>query len=444
MESRDFNNPNTARSRICVKNTPSNSNQFQIKEELGKHFEKYGNILGILCMKGFTLIQFDAEEAASCAIQMENNTTFMGKMIKVTPARIQPVPPGDNLFRDRSPNRKRSPVRQIRGHSPPRRGRSPPRENRSPPRDTWRPRFNDDFSSEQYDNNPFNAPQQRFPPGPPGPAPAAPRPPPKVPNAAERTNDCEILIFDRAQTIYGETIEQKLKNLGLSADILFPNASIPVGRLLASIANKGTLYAINVYPINEVKESFTVNILQGDSEEHRNIPFEQGINVIMVNFDKYIQNGGSRTAPALVPMVGSSGPSIHPDAIQTMTNLLLQNRPLTVMQYDAFIKYLDHLKTKQAKLEIGDALSVTMEVAKPDNNPAEDLLKNRIMSIMDKTLKKPPELPMSSALAAPPMMKMPPMPQMPNLPASATPMLQDPNIQKALDALLSGGSLNFF
>lgn len=51
-----------------------------------------------------------------------------------------------------------------------------------------------------------------------------------------------------------------------------------------------------------------------------------------------------------------SGPSMHPDAIQTMINVLLQKRTLTVVQYDALSKYLEQLKAKQAKLELGDAL----------------------------------------------------------------------------------------
>lgn len=54
--------------------------------------------------------------------------------------------------------------------------------------------------------------------------------------------------------------------MGLSADILFPNTMIPLGKLLGNISKRGTLYAISVYPVNETKESFTVNILQGDSE----------------------------------------------------------------------------------------------------------------------------------------------------------------------------------
>jgi hypothetical protein len=52
---------------------------------------------------------------------------------------------------------------------------------------------------------------------------------------------------------------------------------------------------------------------------------------------------------------------MHPEAIQTMINLLLQKRPLTVVQYDALSNYLEQLKAKQAKLELGDALPVTLE-----------------------------------------------------------------------------------
>jgi hypothetical protein len=52
---------------------------------------------------------------------------------------------------------------------------------------------------------------------------------------------------------------------------------------------------------------------------------------------------------------------MHPEAIQTMINLLLQKRTLTVVQYDALSNYLEQLKGKQAKLELGDALPVTLE-----------------------------------------------------------------------------------
>jgi hypothetical protein len=58
------------------------------------------------------------------------------------------------------------------------------------------------------------------------------------------------------------------------------------------------------------------------------------------------------------------------------------------------------------------------------------------MSIMDQTLNKGSQ-PMFNALPQPTL------PQ-PAIPAAKPHMLQDPNIQKALNNLLSGGNFNFF
>jgi hypothetical protein len=139
---------------------------------------------------------------------------------------------------------------------------------------------------------------------------------------------------------------------------------------------------------------------------------------------------------------------MHPEAIQTMINLLLQKRPLTVVQYDALSNYLEQLKAKQAKLELGDALPVTLESKENSwlfflkiNCPflgggTDDLLKNRIMSIMDQTLNKGSQ-PMFNPL---PQTTIP----QPAIPAAKPHMLQDPNIQQALNNLLSGGNFNFF
>jgi hypothetical protein len=61
-------------------------------------------------------------------------------------------------------------------------------------------------------------------------------------------------------------IERKLKGLGMTVDLLFPNESIPVTRVLANISSRGTLYAITVSPQNEELHSLTLNILHGIPE----------------------------------------------------------------------------------------------------------------------------------------------------------------------------------
>jgi hypothetical protein len=68
------------------------------------------------------------------------------------------------------------------------------------------------------------------------------------------------LLFRRE---YAEFIEHRLKQLGLTVDLLFPNEEVPIGRVLASISNRGSLYAILVMPQNEEHRSLTLNILHG-------------------------------------------------------------------------------------------------------------------------------------------------------------------------------------
>lgn len=62
---------------------------------------------------------------------------------------------------------------------------------------------------------------------------------------------------------YAEYIEQKLKSIGLTVDLLFPNEDVPIGRVLANISSRGCLYAVLVMPQNEEHGSLTLNILHG-------------------------------------------------------------------------------------------------------------------------------------------------------------------------------------
>lgn len=51
--------------------------------------------------------------------------------------------------------------------------------------------------------------------------------------------------------------------MGLTVDLLFPNEEVPLGRVLANISGRGTLYAIVVTSDNEELRSLTLNILYG-------------------------------------------------------------------------------------------------------------------------------------------------------------------------------------
>lgn len=65
---------------------------------------------------------------------------------------------------------------------------------------------------------------------------------------------------------YAEFIERRLIKIGLTVDLLFPNEEVPMGRVLANISGRGTLFAIIVNISNEEHRSLTLNILYGQPQ----------------------------------------------------------------------------------------------------------------------------------------------------------------------------------
>ena len=90
--------------------------------------------------------------------------------------------------------------------------------------------------------------------------------------------------MDKSIRLYGENIENRLKNMGLSVDILFPNIDIPLGKVIGNIASRGVSYAICLYPENQSHGSLTLNVLQGEQQEHRNMPVDDAMSFISKNF----------------------------------------------------------------------------------------------------------------------------------------------------------------
>lgn len=62
---------------------------------------------------------------------------------------------------------------------------------------------------------------------------------------------------------YAEVIESRLKKIGLTVDLLFPNEEVPLSRVLGNIASRGCLYAVVIMPVNQEHRSLTLNILHG-------------------------------------------------------------------------------------------------------------------------------------------------------------------------------------
>jgi Anticodon binding domain len=265
-------------------------------------------------------------------------------------------------------------------------------------------------------------------------------------------NDVEIIVVSKLITQYAEAIEAHLKRQGLSVDLLFPNDDVPIGKVLANISSRGTLYAILVTPQNAEMQSITVNILYGQPAEHRNMPVDDALTFILKNFtDKKrhdLQEQALPTAVPITPVSKQHAPSLHerhPESIQNLLTLLADNRPLTVLQYDRIIQYLKERREMQLKLELGEGVVISRPIsdtvypisatsstfsvtpATPQPDPEEELQK-KILDILNKPSIIPDIVP--KATVAEPS-------------TGSNDLLHDPKVQKALDSLLQGNLFNF-
>lgn len=253
-------------------------------------------------------------------------------------------------------------------------------------------------------------------------------------------NDCEIIVVSKDLTEYAENIESRLKRVGLSVDLLFPNDDVPMGKVLANISSRGTLYAILVTHQNQELRSITVNVLHGIPAEHRNMPVDDAIAFIGTNFQ---ENRQKVNLPKSVPIIQPQGnaPPLnerHPEAVQALLNLLAENRPLTVLQYERIIKYLQERKVLQIKAELGDAATdihlptpeELADAAKAEAKiAAEKELQDKIMHILNKPSIIPPIVPEEEPIRPV---------QVATSSTTNSNLLHDPKVQKALDSLLGG------
>ncbi|CAH0548037.1 unnamed protein product [Brassicogethes aeneus] len=252
-------------------------------------------------------------------------------------------------------------------------------------------------------------PQEKFIP------PAAPYAP--IVDGRADKNDCEIIVVSKPLTEYAEFIENRLKQLGLIVDLLFPNEDVPIGKVLANISSRGCLYAILVMPQNEENRSLTLNILHGLPQEHRNMPVEDALILITRNFEAYMRG---ETIPVEKPGEMTLLDK-HPVQLQMALNMLAENRHLTSSQYDKLIQYLQDRRDLQYQFEVAEGID--QESQESTSKQAE--LQNRIMNILNKGPDSAP-IPMSITATEPAA----------PVEAAPTPLLKDPTVQKALDSFL--------
>ncbi|GFQ89268.1 nuclear receptor coactivator 5 [Trichonephila clavata] len=95
--------------------------------------------------------------------------------------------------------------------------------------------------------------------------PSAPPPPPAKGyfEGFPKPNECEIIVVNRQQRAYAESVEARIKELGILVDVLFLKDEALLTQTIDDIARRGSLYAMVISPQNETHGSVTVNILHG-------------------------------------------------------------------------------------------------------------------------------------------------------------------------------------
>jgi hypothetical protein len=168
--------------------------------------------------------------------------------------------------------------------------------------------------------------------------------------------------------------------MGLTVDVLFPNPDIPLGKVLGNIAGRGVMYAVCVAPENETHRSLTVNVLQGEQQEHRNMPLDEAMSFVGKSFSRFIEKpiggpvggiGQLGFPPAAAGNAADQLPAFgHPNDIRTILGFLIDDRPMSIMEYDKLIKYLATRREGTLKAEYG--ANIPAHLLLPPVGPMQD------------------------------------------------------------------------
>ena len=105
---------------------------------------------------------------------------------------------------------------------------------------------------------------------------------------AENILDMELIILSEKQREYAEKVEQRIKHMGVTTNLITLPPSMGVAEALDSAVKRNLLYAIIILPQHEQHNSITLTILHGrNPQEHKNMPLEDSLCLINIDHQKY-------------------------------------------------------------------------------------------------------------------------------------------------------------
>ncbi|NXS77536.1 NCOA5 protein, partial [Erpornis zantholeuca] len=181
---------------------------------------------------------------------------------------------------------------------------------------------------------------------------------------AERPVDCSVIVVNKQTKEYAESVGRKVRDLGMVVDLIFLNTEMSLTQALDDVSRGGSPFAIVITQQHQVHRSCTVNIMFGTPQEHRNMPQADAMVLVARNYERYktesrekereeIARQAAKMADEAVLQERERPPPVeegvrggHPPGIQTLLNLLADNRYVTAEEMDKVINYLRDRKER--------------------------------------------------------------------------------------------------
>ncbi|XP_036386243.1 nuclear receptor coactivator 5 [Megalops cyprinoides] len=400
------NDPRDLERRIFVGNLPTTLMDRKDMEDL---FSSYGKIHALSMFRGYGFVQFERAEEAEAAKAGQNGRFYRGYKLDVNmaaerrqnKAQSRQSPPRRNPYGGygdgREPRtRSRSPMhaRDSRDHRDTRDMREPGREPRPghprdhDPRDPNFDRYREGrdkdprgdprdqgFRDEGYDRyyrmddyyrkkedpymdryrDPWNGRRE--------PEDDRPRVEERRRNElyrqyyeelqrrydSERPVDCSVIVVNKQQKEYAETVGRKVRDLGMVVDLIFLNTEVSLTQALEDVGRARTPFAIIITQQHQVHRSCTVNILFGTPQEHRNMPMQDAMVLVAHNYDLFKAEHRDKEREEIARKAAKMADDVlmreheregHPISLQPAITLLAEGRYLTLEELDGLIDYL--------------------------------------------------------------------------------------------------------
>ncbi|XP_033891448.2 nuclear receptor coactivator 5-like isoform X2 [Acipenser ruthenus] len=399
------NDPRDLERRIFVGNLPTNLME---RKDLQELFMKYGKINALSMFRGYGFVQFERIDEAESAKAGENGRIYKGYKLDINmaaerrqhKAQSRQSPPRRELYtgygderevqpRSRSPVRGREPrdhrdTREPRDREP-RSTHSREHDPRDPHFDRYRadgrekearvdprdPALRDEAYERYYrmdeyyrrkeepfmdrSRDPWNGRRE-------------PEAEPVRPDNrrrdelyrqyyeelqrrydAERAVDCSVIVVNKQQKEYAETVGRQVRDLGMVVDLIFLNTEVSLTQALEDVGRASTPFAIIITQQHQVHRSCTVNILYGTPQEHRNMPIQDAMVLVAHNYDLFKVENRDKEREEIARKAAKMADEVlmreheregHPISLQPVITLLSEGRYLTLDEMDRLISYL--------------------------------------------------------------------------------------------------------